>query len=215
MPQRADRGDEVRCLEDVMASIEFRLIETVIAAAAGGFMGAFGFWLVSQIYAWITRPRIRLDYSTGSPFHTYAHFNDGVKGDFIHVLVANNGRAIAEHCMCYIRRISLVNEKEKHDILINEPMATYWSPRDLRIKTKDIPPAFSFIADIAFTRSRNGSVSSVHPVFALPKSRINSFRAHIGIFELECAVVGTNFRPVVRVIRFKHDGQNLVPICDA
>jgi hypothetical protein len=37
---------------------------TFIAAAAGGFMGAFGFWLVSKLEEWWRKPKIRIEFGT-------------------------------------------------------------------------------------------------------------------------------------------------------
>jgi hypothetical protein len=43
-------------------------IITAIAAAAGGFMGAFGFWLISKLEAFIFKPLIAIEYGLGRLF---------------------------------------------------------------------------------------------------------------------------------------------------
>ena len=61
-------------------------------------MGAFGFWLVSKLDGYWSKPRIEIEYGSDYPFRAPALFQDGQQGEFVRVRVKNVGRSTAKRC---------------------------------------------------------------------------------------------------------------------
>jgi hypothetical protein len=76
----------------------------------------------------------------------------------------------------------------------------------------NIPRGVSFLADIASAR-KEGDGFAVIPVFGVQNDNVRRVMTHVGITELEVVVVGSNFDPITRRIKFRFDGQSpaLVP----
>ena len=72
---------------------------------------------------------------------------------------------------------------------------------------KNIPPHSEFFADLAYAK-KAGSRFKVAPVFNIQNANVSDFHNHVGDFELEFVVVGENFFPVSRVIKFSFDGKS-------
>jgi hypothetical protein len=86
-------------------------------------------------------------------------------------------------------------------------MLASWVPREEKVTIKNIPPHSAFFADVAYTL-KVGSQYKVAPVFKIQNANVSDFHNHVGEFELEFVVLGENFVPVSRVIRFSFDGKS-------
>jgi hypothetical protein len=196
-----------------MKMLEIVLV-TLAAAAAGGFIGSFGFWLITKIEDFWRRPRISLEFGEGYPFRSEAHYSDGERGEFVRVRVKNNGRGMAKRCKCYVHKITLDSGGRTTRLPSDELMLTSWVPREANVKIQNIPPRLDFLADIAST-SKSGTGYKVAPVFGVQIKNVVDIFQHVGEFELELIVIGDNFSPAKRAIKFRFDDRNspaLIPV---
>jgi hypothetical protein len=187
-------------------SLDIWLI-TAIAAAAGGFMGAFGFWLVTKIEEFLCRPRIIIGYGSDYPFRHTAIFERGEKGDFVRVRVSNVGRG-AKSVKCFVRHIALRSGGRLTQLPSDELMLTSWVPREANVAIRHIPPKLDFLADVAHTM-KVGNEFKVVPVFMVQNQNVYDIFGHVGDFQLEFVVIGENFKTATRTIEFRFDGKSL------
>ena len=156
---------------------------TAIAAAAGGFMGAFGFWVVTKIESWWKRPQIRIEFGPDYPFQSEATFGDGQKAEFIRVRVKNDGRGTAKRCKCFVRHIALNRGGHITRLPSDELMLTSWVPREAKTTIINIPSGLDFLADLAFAVKVNGGYK-VAPIFNVQNRNVSEIFDHVGDFEL-------------------------------
>jgi hypothetical protein len=177
---------------------------TIIAVLfGGGFLG----WLLGKIEQWWVKPRIVIEYGPDYPFVDTALFTTGEKGDFIRVRVKNKGRKTAARCKCYVRNITLKHRGAVKNLPSESLMLTSWVPREENVTIKNIPPHSAFFADVAYTMTV-GSQFKVAPVFNIQNANVSEFHSHVGDFQLEFVVLGENFVPVSRPIKFSFDGKS-------
>lgn len=193
-------------------SLDIWLI-TAIAAAAGGFMGSFGFWLIGKVDEWWTKPDIVIQFGAEYPFKASARLEDGRDAEFIRVRVKNFGRSTARKCKCYVRHIALSSGGRSTRLPSDELMLTSWVPREAKTTIINIPRDLDFLADLAYA-TRVGTSFKVAPVFNVQNQNVPDMFEHVGDFELEVVVIGENFETAQRTVRFRFDGKSatLLPL---
>ena len=181
---------------------------TAIASAAGGFMGAFGWWFITKLDGWWARPQVIIEFGPDYPFRDTALLPDGQQSEFLRVRVKNAGREIAKSCKCHVRHISLNSGGRSTQLPSDELMLTHWVPQEAKATIMHIPPKLDFLADLVRTTKVNGGFKVV-AVFNVLNRNIPQICEHVGDFELEIVVTGENFKTAHRKIRFRFEGNSL------
>ena len=150
----------------------------------------------------------------GYPFVDTATFSTGEKGDFVRVRVNNKGRRTAERCKCYVRNITTTQGGSKQILPSEDLMLSSWAPREEGVRIKNIPPRATFLADVAFA-IKVGQEFKIAPVFNIQNANVAHFQNYVGDFELDVVVLGENFFPVSRVIKFSFDGKSTTLLASA